>query len=400
MTWKLVHADCLDALKKMPDNSVDSIVTDPPAGISFMGKTWDTPTSYGYSDGARRVSAPPTVNLGRNPTCQVCGGRKRAGAATKSCTCESPSFNGAELVRRDRDAFVAFISGVMRECLRVIKPGGHALVWAIPRTSHWTATAIEDVGFEIRDVVTHLFGTGFPKSMNVAKKIDERLPPTVAATPEAKAWEGWGTALKPASEHWILARKPLIGTVVKNVLTCGAGALNVDGCRIGYVSDTDKAGATPQGRVTSGTSERIGARPAVENEDRQEFERPELKGRWPANITLDEEAAAALDEQSGTEKLAVGASRFFYCAKAAQNEKTAGLDGEKNTHPTVKSLALMRWLTRLVTPPGGVVLDPFAGSGSTGCAAVLEGFSFVGIEREQEYIEMARKRISYWEKKK
>jgi hypothetical protein len=247
----------------------------------------------------------------------------------------------------------------MVECLRVLKPGGHALVWALPRTSHWTATAIEDAGFEIRDVVLHLFGTGFPKSRGMAG--------------------GRGTSLKPAAEHWILCRKPLAGGgVVANVLAHGTGALNVDECR------TDGA------------------------------------ARWPANVTLDDEAAVMLDAQSGARRSAGhylststarkgvtsfrakqgrqyadtgGASRFFYVAKGSKSEKTAG-GTINNTHPTAKSIALMRWLVRLITPPGGVVLDCFAGSGTTGVAALAEGRRFIGLELSLEYAEVARKRLS------
>jgi site-specific DNA-methyltransferase (adenine-specific) len=283
------------------------------------------------------------------------------------------------------------------------------LVWAIPRTSHHTAMGIERAGFEIRDVVTHLFGSGFPKSLNVNKAIN---------TDAAARWRGWGTALKPASEHWILARKPLDGTVAANVLEYGTGALNIDGCRI----------------VVNGK------RQAIEARGDKSLDGPvygsglhgsrcvggTTLGRWPSNLTLDEEAAAMLDEQSGPKKASFlrnrtdgarpfdnagkptnysseridvpetpgGASRFFYVAKASKADKTANGTVE-NTHPTVKNTALMRWLVRLITPPGGTVLDPFMGSGSTGVACIHEGFSFVGMEREENFFEIARKRIRY-----
>jgi hypothetical protein len=256
--WRIIQGDCLDVLKTLADESVDACVTDPPAGIGFMGREWD-----GDKGG--------------------------------------------------KNGWIAWLQAVMVEVLRVLKPGGHTLVWAIPRTSHWTATAVEDAGFEVRDVITAITGQGFPKGLSVGKAIDKAagaelevigknptwreakrnnaiMEPvrgggaeviTASTTDEAKTWEGFGTALKPSSEHWILARKPLIGTVAQNVTEHGTGALNIDECRIGYQGDADKASATPQGRVTSGTSERIGAKPSVENKDRQEFERPEQKGRWP-----------------------------------------------------------------------------------------------------------------------
>lgn len=309
------------------------------------------------------------------------------------------------------------------ECLRVLKPGAHGVVWAIPRTSHWTATALEDAGFEIRDVITHHFGSGFPKSLDVSKA-------------GAAGWPGWGTALKPASEHWILIRKPLIGTVVANVLKHGTGALNVDACRVDYASAADKASATPQGACTSGAQTH--ALPGSGG-DRREFTRPAQVGRWPANLILSHAIAcetgacspgcpiAALDEQSGERCGAAspvkgtepsnsttnaygeyrraasarvdpvgGASRFFprfrYQAKASRSERSAGGTVD-NKHPTVKPIELMRWLIRLVTPPDGVVLDPFMGSGSTLVAAKLEGMSAIGIERDLASVETARGRI-------
>jgi site-specific DNA-methyltransferase (adenine-specific) len=372
-------ASCEDFLATLPNSSIDALVTDPPAGIAFMGRAWDTDK----------------------------GGR---------------------------DAWVAWLAGIMRECMRVLKPGAHALVWALPRTSHWTATAVEDAGFEIRDVVMHLFGTGFPKGLNVSKAIDKAAGE--ATSDAAKKWAGWDIALKPAAEHWILARKPLVGTVAANVLAHGTGALNVDGCRIGTSKDVpasapkDRIGQASKGDERGRTADTDGFDPNV--------------GRWPANVTLDEEAAALLDEQSGERTSGEkrggkyarttgvheggqrvdgatcyadtgGASRFFYVAKGARSEKERGLDhleprtageatgraddtdglnspragagrtgGARNHHPTVKSISLMRWLCRLITPPGGVVLDPFAGSGSTGVAALAEGFQFIGCEQGGE----------------
>lgn len=412
----LLQGDCLEVLKTIPEHSIDSLVTDPPAGISFMGKGWDGDK----------------------------GGRKE---------------------------WCAWMEGVMRECLRVMKPGAHGLVWALPRTSHWTATALEDAGFEIRDCVYHLFGSGFPKSLDVSKAIDKaagaerktigqgrqyadeggakdrrweggttnkNVDITAPATDAAKQWQGFGTALKPAVECWWLVRKPCSEkTVAANVLKWGCGALNIDGSRIGYTSESDKASATPGGKVTSKTPKSGYAKASGVEGERHEIERPELKGRFPSHLLLShspyctddqcdiECACAQLDAQSGERGVSKGgsrgASRFFYCAKVSSSERNAGLEGmpdveagigddrpsgqsmsrldgrpprvTKNHHPTVKPQKLMRYLARLITPPGGTVLDPFMGSGSTGLAAKSEGFGFVGIEREQEYFEIAQKRM-------
>jgi hypothetical protein len=392
--WTLANCDCLAGIRQLADNSVDAVVTDPPAGIGFMGKGWDDDK----------------------------GGR---------------------------DNWVAWLESVMRECLRVLKPGGHALVWALPRTSHWTATAVEDAGFEIRDVVMHLFGSGFPKSLDISKAIDQAAG--------AAQWQGWGTALKPAAEHWILARKPLDGTYAANVIKHGTGALNVGGCRIGTSKNVpaspakDRIGQLSKGDEKGRTADTLGFDPNT--------------GRWPAHLVLSHAADCgavcvdgcpvwALDEQSGEltsgEKLGGayarsmgvhdggqradgtacyadfgGASRFFYCAKPPRAEKDAGLEhlpkrsggdatgradgsagtqnpragagrngGARNIHPTVKSVNLMRWLCRLITPPGGLVLDAFAGSGTTGVACIEEGFRFVGYELGAEYFEIAASRLN------
>jgi site-specific DNA-methyltransferase (adenine-specific) len=238
----------------------------------------------------------------------------------------------------------------------VAKPGAHLLAFGGTRTYHRLACAIEDAGWEIRDCVMWVYGSGFPKSHNLNGE-----------------WSGWGTALKPAWEPIIVARKPLVGTVAENVLTHGTGALNVDGCRVAH--DEDCRMMAPSQANIDNPSEKhrqAGRREAV----------LELKpaGRWPANLIHDgsDEPCALLGN----------ASRFFYCAKASKSDR-----GDGNGHPTVKPTELMRYLCRLVTPPGGVVLDPFMGSGSTGKAAVLEGFRFIGIEREAEYLEIARGRI-------
>ncbi len=347
---KLKKGDCLEVLRTAPDNYVDSLVTDPPAGISFMGKDWD-----GDKGG--------------------------------------------------RDEWVKWLTDVMRECLRVLKPGAHGLVWAIPRTSHWTMMALENAGFEIRDVVTHLFGTGFPKSLDVSKAIDKAAGAerqvvglkerpggfnrgvlansnfgrayqedsgviTSPSTDAAKQWQGLGTALKPACEFWVLVRKPCSEkTVAANVLKHGVGALNIDASRIG-------------------TEQRHN--PSASNQDREawrmntsETEGRTATGRFPANLVLDETAATNLDEQADNP-----VSRFFYVAKASKKDR-----GEGNTHPTVKNTELMKYLIKLVTPPQGTVLDPFMGSGSTGVAALAEGFGFCGVECSDEYFAIAERRI-------
>jgi site-specific DNA-methyltransferase (adenine-specific) len=394
----MIHlGDCLDVLKTLPDNSIDSVVTDPPYGLRFMAKKWDY---------------------------------------------DVPSID------------------VWRECLRVLKPGGHMLVACGTRTQHRMVAPIEDAGFEIRDVITWLYGSGFPKSLDVSKAIDKEAgaerqtgpvdplrasrlvnqsgdystetgwsagsrkvtidPPAIDA---AKQWEGWGTALKPACEFWTLARKPLSeSTVAKNVLKWGTGGINVDGCRVASSNDYGRSAANARGTINAhdgfeGKSFKIAERDA-------EYASP--LSRFPANLILDEEAGAALDEQvsrtmkmlapGNKNKTKIGhgknvkfsgsingvdasrfqlggdpskASRFFYCPKSSKSDR-----GQGNGHPTVKPTSLMAYLCRLITPPGGTVLDPFTGSGSTGVAAIREGFAFVGIEREPEYAKIAKARIN------
>ena len=322
---RLLHGDCLEVLRTLPDCSVDAVVTDPPYGLSFMGKRWDY---------------------------------------------DVPSVE------------------VWAECLRVLKPGGHLLAFAGTRTQHRMAVRIEDAGFEIRDMIAWVYGSGFPKSHNLKND-----------------WQGWGTALKPALEPITVARKPLVGTVAENVLTHGTGALNIDGCRVGT-----------EIRFNPPTSK--GVTPAMGSFAMCNGQGSTVAGRWPANLIHDgsEEVVGVFPQAKGQQG-AVGpqhgdkdsvnaygdfgprqdfqprgdsgsAARFFYCAKASKADRDA-----KNNHPTVKPTALMQYLCRLVTPPGGVVLDPFMGSGSTGKAAVLEGFQFIGIEREAEYLAIAEARI-------
>jgi site-specific DNA-methyltransferase (adenine-specific) len=335
--------------------------------------------------------------------------------------------------------------------------------------------AIEDSGFEIRDSIIWMYGSGFPKSLDVGKAIDKQagaersefytkpiaypdsdtwgipnrnskgndigfttqgtgdrkdmdghgnIIKSLPATPEAQQWHGWGTALKPAHEPAVLARKPLTGTVADNVLTWGVGALNIDGCRVGQREKEQYTGVRHKSSFGGESQD-------YKNPNKYEKSTEPLpSGRWPANVILDEHAAEALDAQSGVLKSGArkganninslsgayeggwsytggpceassgGASRFFYIAKASRAEREAGLDapaGERaNIHPTLKPIALMRHLVRLVTPKGGTVLDPFMGSGSTGCAAMLEGMRFVGIDITAEYVDIAERRIQHW----
>lgn len=362
----VVHGDAAIVLRIFDPNTFDSMVTDPPAGIHFMGKDWDSSK----------------------------GGR---------------------------DKWIDWLHGVMLEAFLVMKPGAHGLVWALPRTSHWTATALEDAGFEVRDIITHLFGSGFPKSLDVSKAIDKQFGVerevvtrtkqrcgvfahsgsgieqdifdysaviTAPATPEAKQWDGWGTALKPASEYWILVRKPIEESVASNVLEHGVGGLNIDECRI----ETDeKLGRNNKARF-NGTSYIVQRKDLI-------IDNSTGKGRFPANLVLSHHPDCSkqkcvadcpvrmLDEQIG------GVSRFFYCAKPSKKER-----GIFNDHPTVKSIKLIRYLTRLITPPKGTILDPFAGSGAIGCAAVLEGFDYVGIEIDEGSHELATERLEKYKK--
>jgi site-specific DNA-methyltransferase (adenine-specific) len=474
---RLLLGDCLDKLKELDDNSVDSIVTDPPYGLSFMGKKWDY---------------------------------------------DVPS------------------QAVWEECMRVLKPGGHILSFAGSRTYHRMAVRIEDAGFEIRDQIMWIYGSGFPKSHDVGKNIEKikvggkanltqvgTKKGLVATNHNDKAkssnpsgfsyrtnqkgysevatdrtqvngeipvyeitndYKGWGTALKPAHEPIVMARKPIVGTVANNVLEYGVGGINIDGCRIGFRDEADKESAKPGSLNATGEHSMFGLKSGNELND---------GGRFPANIifecTCENPKVVAdkydirayndykntfqsyeendkdkgqyeikdvettkvihtdpncpcyiLDEQSGItysgptnqkvkygggvfgggngkiyEANSGGASRFFYCPKASKSDRDEGLTTEekksrkwrddkgmkltgsgnprnemsKNIHPTVKPTELMKYLIRLVTPKGGVVLDPFMGSGSTGKAAVREGMEFIGIEREEEYYEIAKQRI-------
>lgn len=405
--------DCLDVLKQLEDNSIDSIVTDPPYGLSFMGKKWDY---------------------------------------------DVPSKE------------------IWEECLRVLKPGGHLLAFAGSRTYHRMAVRIEDAGFEIRDQIMWIYGSGFPKSHNIGKAIDKlegnerevvgekksgvssreyqsEEQTTAGVHYETKGnsdWEGWGTALKPAHEPIVMARKPFKGNVAQNVLEWGTGGINIDECRVGYQKDDHvmKYEGYQNGKYKSeydeGTSYKYGNQVQINPQ-----------GRFPANIihdgsnevleffpdthkagnkkdmnkNLDYNATsykfsnaknpAILGDEGGS------AARFFYCAKASKKDRNEGLESfsdkerinyggfhsekgliennrnpenrqhNKNNHPTVKPTDLMLYLIRLVTPKGAVTLDPFMGTGSSGKAAVKGGFKFIGIEREAEYLEIAKARIAH-----
>jgi site-specific DNA-methyltransferase (adenine-specific) len=422
-------------MKTLEANSVDAIVTDPPYGLEFMGKAWD---GFGTPLG-----------------------------------------------------FQTWSEQWAREAYRVLKPGGHLLAFGGTRMYHRLAAGIEDAGFEIRDTLMWLYGSGFPKSLDVSKAIDKaagaerevvgertfgktstgqasgwntnavaatgRQDITAPSTEAAKKWQGWGTALKPAVEPIVLARKPLIGTVAENVLTHGTGALNIDASRIGTNGENfDNLRGRP---ITKLSTQRAGEdhkeyKERVFSSPGQQAALEKLKnlGRWPSNILLDEEAAAMLDEQSGVSlpkrrkpgprgggrgELAMGrggsdiglwpidlggsASRFFYVAKAGRAERNKGLEGfapkrdhdgrtdggvggdnprnrtndlKVNIHPTVKPVDLMRYLIRLVTPKGGTVLDPFMGSGTTAVAAIGEGVNWIGCEREPEYVAIIEARIA------
>jgi DNA modification methylase len=382
---ELLHGDCLDRLRELPDCSVDACVTDPPYGLSFMGKAWDY------------------------------------------------DVPGAD---------------VWREVLRVLKPGGHLLAFAGTRTQHRMAVQIEDAGFEIRDLIAWVYGSGFPKSLDVSKAIDKAagaerevvgsrvaddirggnmhaanrgerhvINITAPATPEAQQWTGWGTALKPALEPITVARKPLMGTVAANVLEHGTGAINVDGCRV-----TGSSGRWPANLIHDGSDEVVGLFPESNSSKPSANGRyGEGKGKGAAGVSVFTTGFNSSTPNRPPIGDSGSAARFFYCAKASKKDRDEGLtlppqsfvqfqtgngasgkpsslsEGRdtqyRNTHPTVKPTELMRYLCRLVTPPGGVVLDPFMGSGSTGKAAVLEGFRFIGIEREAEYLEIARGRI-------
>ena len=377
--YQLFNGNNIDKLRELEDNSIDSIVTDPPYGLSAAKNS---------------------------------GKRSKGGFMGKQWDYDVPSVE------------------VWAECLRVLKPGGHLLAFAGTRTQHRMAVRIEDAGFEIRDMIAWVYGSGFPKSLNLK---DE--------------WQGWGTALKPALEPITVARKPLIGTVAENVLQYGTGAINVDGTRVEFVSDADRKESTAKNQHAD-----FGTAPITNNIVYGDYSMMKPKnynppGRWPANFIHDgsEEVVGLFPQSKSTggtnpsnpnviygkrDSLTYfnygdsgSAARFFYCAKASKADRDAGcerMDSKQmdesrkkgnpggdnprnrgvqervNFHPTVKPTDLMRYLCRLVTPPGGIVLDPFMGSGSTGCAALLDGFKFIGMELDDEYFKIAEARITHF----
>ena len=438
----LWRGDCLDVLATLPDASVDSVVTDPPYGLEFMGKEWDAPWKASGVGRGVRVATERADEM--TPTG---GGHTTSAGPYLAARVDSVRVAGLP--------FQQWCELWARECLRVLKPGGLIVAFGGTRTFHRLACAIEDAGFEIRDSIAWLYGSGFPKSLDVSKAIDkaagaereviglkasnrpnvvgqrpgdsmgggnygERVE-TAPATPDAERWQGWGTALKPAFEPVVVARKPLEGTVASNVLTWGTGALNIDATR---VATTDSLGGGANKGMTAETRHEGFARPWMRDDEareaaaarsRENTARAQALGRWPANVVLDEHAAAELDRQSGESSSRIGkprgaahgegwgmtatgaeyadmggASRFFYVSKAPTSERprVGGI-----AHPTVKPLDLMRWLVRLVTPPGGTVLEPFAGSGTTAEACVLEGFQCIAIEREADYLPLIVSRL-------
>lgn len=410
---KIINADCLEAMRSMEDNSIDSIVTDPPYGLSFMGKKWDYDV--------------PSVEI-------------------------------------------------WQECLRILKPGGHLLSFAGSRTYHRMAVRIEDAGFEIRDQIMWVYGSGFPKSHNIGKAVDKELGNQREVVGKSEnyrtssallelgfqdgreehlltkgntEWEGWGTALKPAHEPIVLARKPFSGTVADNVLKHGTGGINIDACRVGKDKRTQLSGQA----MKPGKSTFVGL---------PQSERPigylqTVQGRFPANFIHDgsEEVLNMFPKTSGEKRTKIiarngkskgniygnygenlhntpsypdsgSAARFFYCAKASKSERDFGLNKlntnqitggggnigkylkdvnsasgkygsekapAKNYHPTVKPISLMLYLCRLVTPLNGTILDPFMGSGTTLLAAYKEGFNCIGIEKDSEYAKIAEARL-------
>lgn len=433
--FTLHHGDCLAVLKTLPDNSVDSIVTDPPYGLS---------------------KEPDMAEVLRH---WLAG--------------DDYQHTGSGFMGKSWDSFVPGPS-VWRECLRVLKPGGHLLAFFGARTQDLGTLAIRLAGFEIRDSIAWMYGSGFPKNMDISKQIDKMAgadrevvapasysrgkarqqysetrkvsydcapqPLTAPATDAAKEWEGWGTALKPAHEPITMARKPFKGSVTANVLAHGNGALNIGACRVPFAGEADEQESKGKNQhAAHGNGARSNNVLGDMGQNAREHYNP--PGRWPANLIHDgSEAVLALfpessqtGKRSATSQAATvegtnwgtnnhqsteysdsgSTARFFYCPKASPKDRHEGLDApgpqfehgaalrqventatKGNNHPTVKPTDLMAYLCRLVTPAGGVVLDPFMGSGSTGKAAMREGFYFIGIEREGEYIDISRSRIT------
>lgn len=395
------HGDCIEVLRSLPSGSVDSIVTDPPYGIRFMGQTWDG------ADIVRRTQQ------GLDSSKGAPDGARGPHGGYRSASVEAGRYSRS---LRDAWAFQQWCGEWACEALRVLKPGGFMLAFGGARTWHRLACAVEDAGFEVRDSIAWIYGSGFPKSVNVARTVDARLAHGESAS--SAAWEGWGTALKPSFEPCVVARRPLDGTVADNVLAHGVGGINIDACRI-HSAGSEGRDYTVR-RLKSGAElNRTGGNWRPE-EGGEAYVGRTKDGRWPSNVVLDEEAAHALDAEApesvsrrgkprsaatsgaGWDMRATGAeyddqggpSRFFpvfrYEVKASADERPS-VGGV--SHPTVKPVALMRWLVRLVTPYGGMVLDPFAGSGTTLEAAVAEGMRAVGVEREESYLPLIASRL-------
>lgn len=450
------HGDLFDVLPTLDADSVDACVSDPPYGIGFMGREWDTfaPAEVDRVSERLRRKGTDYVPSGAWPTKVSRSDRQKGGVAIE--------YDRSLAGQRE---FQAWTERWAREVFRVLKPGAYAVICGAPRSAHRMACGLEDAGFIVRDCFAWLFGQGFPKSLDIARAVDmslctlpgrhcmRQLPPerkrregdhVCPETDLGRQWAGWGSGLKPAHEPIYVARKPLAGTLAENIEAHGTGALNIAACRIAVMDDDYARNAS-------------GDRGHAENRARRmDFgmtagSASDL-GRWPSNVLLDEIAAMMLDHQSGelvsganptwrgSDKFRGiysefvgqdtctpmrgqdigGASRFFYVAKPSRaerdmgcehlpprkrdesrqdgdpggdNPRNRGLQPRGNHHPTVKPVELMRWLVRLVTPPGGVVLDPFTGSGTTGMACVYEDRRFIGIEREAEYVEIAERRI-------
>lgn len=369
----ILVGDCRDVMARLPGGSVSALVTDPPYGLAEYR--------------AEEVAAMLGAWIAGEPYHK--GGRGFMGKAWDS------AVPGPD---------------VWREAFRVMRPGACGLVFAGSRTVDLMGIALRLAGFEIRDGLQWLYGSGFPKSADVSKAIDAL---TTGHSPEASAWDGWGTALKPAHEPILMIRKPLAGTVAENVLAHGTGGINIGATRI-EIDPEDAAQIETQVKGYSRTRSigGDGVYGGGEAYDRGEYSAS--AGRWPANVMLDATAGAILDADAGAP-----VSRFFYSGKASREEREAGLDrfaevrrtdgrtsdrhvpnlrttSRRNHHPTVKPIAVMRWMVRLITPPGGLVLDPFTGSGTTGIACDGVGVPFVGIELDPTYAAIAEARISHW----